>query len=500
MKLRCLGLFLLAFSRLVAQPAPPGDDAYAPPLDELPGTGLEFDEAAYRAVPYKAPVTAETYANLPPSASLEQFTPTPGDQGPYSTCTAFAVAYHARTILHGIEKGITSRSTLDAAVFSPSFVYEQIKGADAAPDCKSGSSIVHALELLRTTGVPPNRYVPYRCGAAIDDTAILKATEFPIVDYQVLFAANLPEDDPFKLLAIKKALAEGSPVLIGFIVQQSFYRSGEVWRQRDTDAGATGQHGKHAMVVVGYDDQRYGGAFRVLNSWGTKWGDRGFVWIPYADFNRNVFMAMQAYGKRPERKPYGITPDNPVGTLPPLLAGEMTFQERDGTAMPGMLLPPLAEGEAQTRYRGYRLARAYPSGTRFRFFVQTSTQAYLYAFATDLTGAITQILPFADNMSPLVGPDSVIAFPSERKVVRMDTTPGTDYLLLLYSEEKLDLPELIAAMNANEGTLSLKVHQALGSRLVEDRFIRRYPDRIGFTLTEKTRGTVVPLMVEIVHD
>ena len=483
-------LFLALAAQLAAQP---------PPSAELPGTGLEFDEAAYRAVPYKAPVTMETYANLPPAASIEAYTPTPGDQGPYSTCTAFAVAYHTRTILYGIEKGITSRSQLNATAFSASFVYEQIKAPESA-DCKMGTSMVAALELLRTTGVPPSSYVPYRCGAAFDTTAVLKATEFPIVDYQILFSSQLDDEDPFKALAIKKSLSEGSPVIIGFVVHESFYRAGELWRQLDTDGGATGQHGKHAMVVVGYDDKKFGGAFRVMNSWSERWGDRGFVWIPYADFNRNCFMAMQAYGKRPARMPYGITPDNPVGSLPPLLAGEITFQERDGTPMPGHLAPPFAEGELQTRYRGYRLNRSYRSGTRFRFHVKTSTEAYLYAFATDLTGAITQILPFADNMSPLVGPDSTIAFPSERKVVRMDTTPGTDYLLLLYSEEKLDLPTLLAAMNANEGTLSQKIHQSLGPRIVEDRFIQRSPDRIAFTLTEKTRATVVPLMIEIVHD
>lgn len=484
---------LLAAATAFAQPQPDGA-----PAEPRPGLGLEFDEAAYRAVPYKAPVTAETYANLPTAASLEQYTPTPGDQGPHSTCTAFAVGYHMRTMLYGIEKGITSRSQLDAIAFSASFVYEQIKSPDAQ-GCTQGSSMVHALELLRTAGVPPSSYVPYRCGATVGTTALLKASEFPIVDYQILFRPDAAENDPFKVLSIKKALAEGSPVVIGFIVHESFYRSGELWRQLESDGGATGQHGRHAMVVVGYDDNRFGGALRVLNSWGTRWGDRGFVWIPYADFTRNTFMAMQAYGKRPERKPYGVTPTNPVGQLPPLLAGEVTFQERDGTPMPARIAPPLAEGEQQIHYSGYRLQRSYPSGTRFRFYVKTNTQAYLYAFASDLTGKITQILPFADNMSPLLGPDSTIAFPSERQVVRMDTTPGTDYLLMLYSEEKLDLPALIEAMNANEGTLSLKIHQALGPRIVEDRFIRKDADRIGFALTNKTRGTVVPLMVEIPH-
>ncbi|MEJ0106451.1 MAG: C1 family peptidase [Bacteroidota bacterium] len=40
--------------------------------------------------------------------------------------------------------------------------------------------------------------------------------------------------------------------------------------------------GGHAMVVIGYNDTK--NAFKVMNSWGTKWGDNGFAWIDYANF------------------------------------------------------------------------------------------------------------------------------------------------------------------------------------------------------------------------
>ena len=40
------------------------------------------------------------------------------------------------------------------------------------------------------------------------------------------------------------------------------------------------------MVVIGYDDGLE--AFEVLNSWGTHWGNNGFVWIKYKDFGWKI--------------------------------------------------------------------------------------------------------------------------------------------------------------------------------------------------------------------
>jgi len=50
--------------------------------------------------------------------------------------------------------------------------------------------------------------------------------------------------------------------------------------------------GGHAVVAVGYDDNmkikntnpgdvETTGAFLIRNSWGTRWGDGGYGWLPY---------------------------------------------------------------------------------------------------------------------------------------------------------------------------------------------------------------------------
>ena len=45
----------------------------------------------------------------------------------------------------------------------------------------------------------------------------------------------------------------------------------------DNDDGDS--RGYHAVVIVGYDDQR--SAFKIANSWGTEWGIGGYGWIDY---------------------------------------------------------------------------------------------------------------------------------------------------------------------------------------------------------------------------
>ena len=35
------------------------------------------------------------------------------------------------------------------------------------------------------------------------------------------------------------------------------------------------------MTIIGYDDNKYGGSFEIMNSWGTDRGENGFYWVPY---------------------------------------------------------------------------------------------------------------------------------------------------------------------------------------------------------------------------
>lgn len=486
------------------------------------GTGLVVDMPSLRGTPYKAKLTLKSYKSVPAAASLEKYTPVPGDQGQYSTCVAFATAYHLRTILWAKQNNITDKSKLNEHIFSPTFVYEQIKD-DGDNDCQGGSNPIMAFELLKNLGVSTLRTMPYNCGGSVGTDAMLEGFDFRISDYQVLF---LPEgyDNDTKINTTKKSLAEGYPVMLGFVVPESFYTAETLWEPQSTDDGPSGAHGRHAMCVVGYDDNKYDGAFRVMNSWGSSWGDGGFVWIKYKDYADYSILGLQAYpavqeepapepdpapSPAPEPKPV----PKPLPTPEPkdvVLKGKVEFTLNTGETMTANriltrnLIVEEENGGNQTNLKedlvAYRMDNAYTSGTKFRFFITTNTESYIYAFATDKTGVINKILPFDDLMSPHIGPNSTVAFPSETKIVKMDSNPGTDYLLILYAPEPLNTQLLLAAMNNTPGGLSAKVSAALGDKLMLPSDVRYQLNEIGFEVNGAKTGTVVPLMVEITHN
>ena len=46
------------------------------------------------------------------------------------------------------------------------------------------------------------------------------------------------------------------------------------------------------MTIVGYDDFVNGGSVLVANSWGTQWGNRGFLWIKYKDLRKHAHITV----------------------------------------------------------------------------------------------------------------------------------------------------------------------------------------------------------------
>jgi len=73
---------------------------------------------------------------------------------------------------------------------------------------------------------------------------------------------------------LKKALCEYGPLAVAVAATPVFkaYKSGVF--NENSNAGIN-----HGVTLVGWDDSKE--AWRIKNSWGTGWGEKGFMWIAY---------------------------------------------------------------------------------------------------------------------------------------------------------------------------------------------------------------------------
>ncbi len=491
-------------------------------------TGEIFDPELYNSLPLKAKVSSRNI--LPPRVNLEKYCPTPGDQTNYMTCAAWSSAYHFRTIIEAKQRGITDRAEIDKLVYSPTWVYEILK-QEGDDSCGQGLATARSLIVFKELGVPSYQSLPFACLAgdkesrfATLDPLVDEAAKAKIRELQILFLAKEGIDPEEKIRAIKKVLAEGYPVLVSHTLYDSFHGAKEVWQTQTGEATASDRHGSHAMVIVGYDDNKFGGAFRYLNSWGPAWGDGGFIWVPYTTTGDLCYGAYQAFpfARNPAPAPYTApapaptpapapvptpgpakpapTPVVPMTDLLP--SASMDFRLRDGSTMKVARVSTrnlITEDDTADESPAYRMTTPYPSGTRFRFFLETENEGYVYAFASDLTNKVNKIFPYDDQVSALVGNNSIIAFPADTKVIRMDDNPGTDYLLVLFSRQALDVKKMEQTMASTPGGLMTKVKAALGNALIDPAMVDYEPGEVSFAVRKGAQGTVVPVLVEITH-
>ncbi|MCB2221562.1 MAG: hypothetical protein KQI35_14280 [Bacteroidetes bacterium] len=467
------------------------------------GQGLIFDDTPEMYLPMSAPLVKGDL-NLPSAFTIEQYCPTPGSQGKTGTCTAWALAYNARTIIAARQMGLNGASVNDI-IFSPSYIFEQIKRPDDY-NCMIGTQIKEGMNTMKNKGVPLLVDLPFACGASINENVNQKASQYRIGGHKMLFTFNTTPES--KIEDVRMAIANQKPVIIGFNTPKSFKKSGVVWERDATDDPNTDYPG-HAMVIVAYDDNKYGGAVKVINSWGTEWGENGFVWIKYQDFAafcREAYEIIEIPGSSPPMPVPVPQPDNPVTHHPSnkniVLSGDLKFQLVSGGSMMTEKVKNSNVIAGNEYLTAYQMSTAYPSNTEFRYYISNYGPAYLYAIATDLSGEIHKIFPHKDNICPYLGyAKNTIAIPSETGRIQMDKTPGTDFLCILYSPKEININKLIATLSGMSGSLSSRLEKAIGDELLKANDVTYDPYKVGFEARINTSlsNKIVPLMVAIEH-
>ena len=224
--------------------------------------------------------TASLLANnksttLPTRVDLTNSLPKIGNQGQYGTCVAWATAYNCRTFLYARTNGLTTSQLNDGNTFSPADIFMSIGSSDKGSNC-GGSYFEAAFDKMISRGVATLSTAPYSrlsCNSSPSSSWTSNAGNYKIKSYR--------EIKPLNKETLKQYLAQGDLIVFGAELGDEFmYADDATVLTKQTSFTATGQHAYHAMVCAGYDDTKgANGAFRVVNSWGTTWGDNGYIWV-----------------------------------------------------------------------------------------------------------------------------------------------------------------------------------------------------------------------------
>ncbi|MDO3643843.1 C1 family peptidase [Mucilaginibacter sp. L3T2-6] len=252
-------------------------NAYA----QINGTGLKFatpEEVRMitdAGVPYSGKF-------LPNSVDLSNKMPPPGNQGSQNSCAAWAVGYALKSYEVFVKRKGNYFQTLNDGsvvvnadkVFSPSFIYNQLNnGYDG------GISLPSALNLLIKTGDVPWSEMPY------DEKNFVSQPSKEILNDALKYRSqSIEKIDVNDEINIKAQLNAGFPIVVGLSVDGAFIngrlglkRGKYVWDHYEDN-----QRSAHAVVIIGYDD--YMNAYKIINSWGTRWANSGYCWISYPQF------------------------------------------------------------------------------------------------------------------------------------------------------------------------------------------------------------------------
>jgi len=220
------------------------------------------------------------------SCDNSAYLPPVDSQGAQGSCTAWAVGYYFKSYQENKEADRTDAAArADASnICSPAFLYNLIHA-----EGDNGSYFGDAFNVLNTLGCCSLEKMPYDDSdyttwpstEAFKDAMQRKTIE-PTNGYDFNYIALESDAD---LDQVKQLLLNGYVVVFGIDVYDNYYNISD-YNNIYALADKTGtNYGGHAQCIVGFDDDLDTpdgkGAFKVVNSWGTNWGDNGFYWITY---------------------------------------------------------------------------------------------------------------------------------------------------------------------------------------------------------------------------
>lgn len=374
--------------------------------------GLVFEDERYNGL--MLPSHYGKIEDVPLRASMKEFLPRVITQVSSNTAVTWSLLWYAQAILDakGTAAGADDADPTHRAL-SPAFTYRSIQHKAG---CFEPVSLIDALRSFQSLGSPRFSDYPEFCADSLSATLSRMAAAHKLPGYVRLF--NSYDSPETKIHAMKKALRSGFPVVIGMICPPSFQFAGEFWQPREEEPLRT--YGGHALCVFGYDDVKFGGAFEMANSWGTRWGKDGMTWMTYGAFGRHALYAFQV-----------LAPGTP-------LEASVVFHGGDGNAM------PVSKSGAST----YAIKNVCKTGDPFKLSIQTRKGIFCSVIAVDAAGQSGLLFPSDSVTYSFVSRSLVL--PNAADYYTLTEPAGKNILYFIFSANQEHLEHRVRRMLKGE--------------------------------------------------
>lgn len=149
----------------------------------------------------------------------------------------------------------------------------------------TGAYLRDTMKAMRIFGALPEEYWPYEITTyETEPTAYhyaiasnFKSVSYFRVDQTGLSASDLMQE-------IKSRIFKKIPLMFGFTCFSSINIA--IDGNIPFPTAKERVVGGHAVALVGYNDEKK--AFKIRNSWGESWGDKGYGYLPYEYLNQGL--------------------------------------------------------------------------------------------------------------------------------------------------------------------------------------------------------------------